>query len=245
MNTVVGYDLETTGTDPETCSVVQIGALLDTYDGDRLTHSCPIMNTLARPTEPIPEEASQVHGITNEAVRYAPLSGWAVWTLVKMFNGLREFYGSDLILTGYNIRSYDNKVVYYSSGGWEFPSDLKMLDILDLLFRQYPELESHKLGAAYQALTGEELTGAHGALQDCLGSSKLLEIVCQELRASPEELVEWMSTPQVYSKLPIGKHKGAPVQSVPRSWAQWMRNNARQMRPDLKRTVDWILDERR
>jgi DNA polymerase III epsilon subunit-like protein len=56
-------DTETTGLDG-LAEVVQIGVLSPTGQ--------PLLNTLVRPTRPIPRDATAIHGITNQAVAAAP-----------------------------------------------------------------------------------------------------------------------------------------------------------------------------
>jgi DNA polymerase-3 subunit epsilon len=57
---LIGFDLETTGTDPREARIVT-GAVIEVRDGDRIGHR----EWLADPGVEIPEEAVAVHGITN------------------------------------------------------------------------------------------------------------------------------------------------------------------------------------
>ncbi|KPH99266.1 Exonuclease RNase T and DNA polymerase III [Actinobacteria bacterium OK074] len=58
---LVGFDLETTGTDPYEARIVT-GAVIEVRDGERLGHR----EWLADPGVEIPADAVAVHGITNE-----------------------------------------------------------------------------------------------------------------------------------------------------------------------------------
>jgi DNA polymerase-3 subunit epsilon len=58
---LVGFDLETTGTDPYEARIVT-GAVTEVRDGERLGHR----QWLADPGVEIPEDAIAVHGISNE-----------------------------------------------------------------------------------------------------------------------------------------------------------------------------------
>ncbi|MFJ8824060.1 3'-5' exonuclease [Streptomyces sp. NPDC102467] len=58
---MVGFDLETTGTDPREARIVT-GAVIEVRDGSVLGHR----QWLADPGVPIPDEAVAVHGISNE-----------------------------------------------------------------------------------------------------------------------------------------------------------------------------------
>ena len=63
----VAFDLETTGTQPNENSIVEIGAV-------RFSGSKPLegFGKLINPGRPIPAEASRVNGITDEMVKDAP-----------------------------------------------------------------------------------------------------------------------------------------------------------------------------
>ncbi|WP_338701694.1 3'-5' exonuclease [Streptomyces sp. Q6] len=58
---LIGFDLETTGTDPREARIVT-GAVIEVRDGAVLGHR----QWLADPGVPIPDEAVAVHGISNE-----------------------------------------------------------------------------------------------------------------------------------------------------------------------------------
>ncbi|MGW0736023.1 exonuclease domain-containing protein [Streptomyces sp. NPDC002851] len=58
---LIGFDLETTGTDPREARIVT-GALVEVKDGEPMGRR----EWLADPGIPIPQEAVDVHGITNE-----------------------------------------------------------------------------------------------------------------------------------------------------------------------------------
>ncbi|MFM9372555.1 3'-5' exonuclease [Streptomyces sp. Da 82-17] len=61
---LIGFDLETTGTDPREARIVT-GALIEVKDGEPIGRR----EWLADPGVPIPQEAVDVHGISNERAR--------------------------------------------------------------------------------------------------------------------------------------------------------------------------------
>ncbi|MGW4650051.1 exonuclease domain-containing protein [Kitasatospora sp. NPDC004289] len=61
---LVGFDLETTGTDPATSRIVT-AALVDTFGG----RPERVLNWLLDPGVPVPAEATAIHGITDEQAR--------------------------------------------------------------------------------------------------------------------------------------------------------------------------------
>lgn len=92
------FDLETTGPDPEECSIVQMAAIaFDFEDGKvvRAVENCWLIN----PGVPIPEDAAAVHGITDEKVKGYP----SFYDLVDEIH--QEIEGRTLI--GYNAVTFD------------------------------------------------------------------------------------------------------------------------------------------
>ena len=63
----VFFDLETTGLDVSKERIVQLAVVKINIDGSKEEK-----NVIVNPTIPIPKEASDVHGITDEMVKYSP-----------------------------------------------------------------------------------------------------------------------------------------------------------------------------
>lgn len=64
----IAFDLETTGTKPSADMIIEVGAVQ--FDGNKVEKS---YSTLINPGIPIPREASEVNGITDEMVCDKPL----------------------------------------------------------------------------------------------------------------------------------------------------------------------------
>ena len=67
----VAFDLETTGLDPVTCRIVEIGAVRFRGDGVVLGQ----FEQLVDPRSPIPNSATQIHGISDDDVAGQPTIG--------------------------------------------------------------------------------------------------------------------------------------------------------------------------
>lgn len=225
------FDFETTGVNPLVDRPVQIAAI-SVLPQNVFT----VMNTLCHPRMPISEEASKVHGITLNEVEFSPAYDTAVWQLLATIGD------SASILGGYNVSMFDVPMLTHIIKPW---FDFEVLDILDVVYRRRPLLPSKKLGDVYEALMGKKLEGAHGAIQDCYGSLAVLDAICREDGVSYEDLAEEQKTSKPYSILPIGKYTGTPLDQIPCSWAFYMHKNAQSMRPDLKATVDYVLEKNR
>ena len=116
-------------------------------------------STLVNPGRHIPSGASQVNGITDQMVAYAP-------RFVKVLQEFLDFT-EGYPLVGHNIASFDMKFIcrdaekYYGS----VPVN-DYVDTLPLARKHLPNLSHHKLTdlASYYGLTTD---GAHRALNDC------------------------------------------------------------------------------
>ncbi len=140
-------DTETTGLD-HTAEVVQIAVL--SPDGTVL------LDTLVRPTRPIPPDATRIHGITDAMV--ADASPWAdVHAHVQLLIG-----NCDVVV--YNA-DYDRRVMRqcsYAAGlGGLTPRD--WLCAMEMYAQWYGDWSDHHGSYRWQKLQG----GDHSALGDC------------------------------------------------------------------------------
>lgn len=105
----------------------------------------------------------EIHGITDEMVKDKP-------TFRQYAQGIRDwFYGSDI--GGFNSDSYDVNLLIAEMNrvGITFADwDLNLLDVMKLYRKLYP----NTLSEIYKRLFGEELDGAHNALNDVIATEK-------------------------------------------------------------------------
>ncbi|MCK2182152.1 3'-5' exonuclease [Hafnia paralvei] len=159
--------------------------LLDTEttglsENDEIVEICIIdsrglimLNTLIKPTKPIPEEATAIHGITNEMVAHAPTWRDVHGVLVALYE-LHEFviYNAD-----FDTRMMNQTACLYGLGDGGFSQLLGEYSECAML--AYAEFYGHKDerrgGYKWQKLTnaaeqqGVIIQGsAHRALSDCL-----------------------------------------------------------------------------
>lgn len=167
------FDLESTGVDTEVAKIIQIAGIKIFPDGRREEK-----NILINPEMEIPIECVEVHGITDEMVKDKP-------TFRQYAQGIRDwFYGSDI--GGFNSDSYDVNLLIaeMNRAGITFADwDLNLLDVMKLYRKLYP----NTLSEIYKRLFGEELDGAHNALNDVIATEKILyEILPKELTTVKE-----------------------------------------------------------
>jgi DNA polymerase III subunit epsilon len=148
----VFFDLETTGLDISKDRIIQIAVVKIHLDNQREEKK-----VLVNPTIPIPKEASDVHGITNEMVKDSP-------TFKQVARSFYEYIeGYDLF--GYNIVHYDLPLLVEEliRAGVNYNFDnVKIVDVMSI----YKKLHPRTLSACYNYYTGNILEGSHDALND-------------------------------------------------------------------------------
>src|SRR6266542_2293829 len=95
---MISLDFETTGIHPQVDRIVQMGVCKVYPNGEYKE-----WESLINPTIPIPEEAIETHGITNEMVREAPTFRELYPKIAKAMEGCD--------LCGYNVANYDVRIL--------------------------------------------------------------------------------------------------------------------------------------
>jgi DNA polymerase-3 subunit epsilon len=171
---IIFFDLETTGLEISSARIVQIACIKINLDGSKEEK-----NILIKPLIPIPIEASNVHGITDEKVENAPYFSQIAKSLAEYF------YGCDV--AGYNSDRYDFPLLIeeFQRCNIEFPTwELNLVDVL-----KYERLlNPNTLSVVYEKYTGKKLEGSHDALNDVRAT---LEVLLHQL-----ELNQEVSTPE-------------------------------------------------
>ncbi len=154
-------DLETTGTNLACDRIVEIAVVRVNPD---LTKQ--VKRKLINPEIPIPSGASDVHGITDEMVKEAPV-------FKQVANEIKQFL-ENCDLGGYNSNRFDIPLLVeeFLRAGLEFEiTTRKLLDVQKI----YHQMEQRTLGAAYKFYCNKILEGAHGAEVDAAATSEILE----------------------------------------------------------------------
>jgi DNA polymerase-3 subunit epsilon len=245
------FDLETTGTDPQTARIVQFGMFVY-YPGEPE----PVRyHTLVEPDVDIPVEASNAHGITRAILEHGcakcrapkevhPIDECTEWKPIPRWADLaprihKGFSESDF--AGYNIR-YDLQVIAAEMERCGLQFDYSTAYIVDAL-RLWHILEPRTLSDAVQHFTKQAHVGAHGAIEDVVGTelvliqqftsharSEILPRTLKELHTlcfprNPEWIDSegkfmWIAGKACFN---FGKHKGRPVHAET-GYLRWMLN---------------------
>ena len=173
LNTAVDdyviFDLETTGVNVNTDAVIEISGIRV-----RAGEVVDEFSTLVNPGRPIPFNATQINGITDEMVADAP-------EFITAFGKFLDFAGDD-VLVGHNIHRFDLKFLRRDAElYWGKTVGNDYIDTLDLAQICLPALDHHRLGDV-AGHYGISTAGAHRALNDCIINQKVFECLKKEMK---------------------------------------------------------------
>jgi DNA polymerase-3 subunit epsilon/CBS domain-containing protein len=167
----VALDTETTGLDPRSARIVEIGAVR--IIGGRLEDPSDAFRSLVRPDESIPASATRIHGIDQAAVVLAP-------AFAKVWTDLSHYIG-DAVIIGHTI-GFDLAVLKRECGriGAAFlvPS---VLDVRLLAQIAEPELAGYSL-ENLAAWLEVDISGRHSALGDATAAARIFCKLIPHLR---------------------------------------------------------------
>lgn len=233
-------DTETTGPEPKTDHIVEVGSIK--IDGDNITGA---FSRLFKPPVPIPFEAMAVHHITEEDVQDLGPCSESISDI--------EAYMSDVdTIVAHNLKFDGTLLKREFPGVFErFAEDEKgCICTLKVARHLWPTLPSHRLHALMYrfGLASGKDGQAHRADFDCLVTWKLLkhqvECVIKNQENSDKsydalaELAKLTRTPVLLHHLSFGKHKDVPLERVDKNYLVWLsRQEWVQEDSDLAHTV--------
>ncbi len=175
---IIYFDIESTGVETETARIVELACIKYNVDGTQEEKTI-----LVNPGVPIPIEASDVHGITDEMVKDKPFFKQYAQAIRNWFEGCD--------LAGFNSDNYDIPLLSaeFERAGLEGINwNPNLLDIMKLYRLLYP----NTLSDVYKRLTGKELEGAHGALIDIVGTKEIADILIPKLQDLSETPLDYV-----------------------------------------------------
>ncbi len=144
---MVALDIETTGLDPRSDAIIEIGVVR--FNGRRIENE---WSTLINPNRPIPPAITQLTGIKNEMVRNAP-------SIQSVLHTLQDFVGDSPVL-GHNV-AFDLGFLRRQ----RILQDNEAIDSYDLAAIILPTATRYNLGSIGQIL-GILIPNSHRALDD-------------------------------------------------------------------------------
>lgn len=210
------FDLETTGVNTVTDRIVEIAILKIHPNGNEES-----MTLRINPQQTIPQEASNIHGITDEDVKDCPTFkevGKKIATLIE---------GTDL--AGFNSNRFDIPLLAEEFLRAGIDIDMKKNNFVDVQ-GIFHKMEQRTLSAAYRFYCEKELVGAHGAEADTRATYEVLQAQLDKYEDLQND-IPWLSQFSSYSKnadfagricfdedgneiFNFGKYKGQKVEEV-------------------------------
>ncbi|PWG06347.1 3'-5' exonuclease [Polaribacter aquimarinus] len=157
---IVFFDLETTGVNIATDRIVEISILKVFPNGNKESKTW-----LVNPEIEIPQDATDVHGITNEKVVTEP-------TFKELAPKVSEMI-ADCDLAGFNSNRFDIPLLAEELMRAGIDFDMKNRKAIDVQVI-FHKKEQRTLSAGYQFYCGKELEGAHGAEADTNATYEIL-----------------------------------------------------------------------
>ena len=224
---IVFFDLETTGVDSASDRIVEISMIKVNVDGNKT-----IKTRRINPECHIPEEATAVHGITDEDVAQEP-------TFKQIARSLAQFIeGCDF--GGFNSNRFDLPLLVeeFMRAGVDVDfRKRKFVDVQTIFHRK----EQRTLVAAYKFYCDKDLENAHAAEADTRATYEVLEAQIArypDIGTTVEELAEFSSNGAIVDfagrialndkgeeVFTFGKYRGCSVEEIFRkepSYYTWM-----------------------
>lgn len=219
---IVCFDIESTGVDISKDRIIDIAFLKNMPSGEVFT-----VYYRVNPGVSIPEEATSVHGISNDDVKDVPPFEEYAQSIVEFITGC-DFCGFNLI--NYDLPLLQEELL---RAGYCLPKDANIIDAGNI----FKKKEERTLSAAVQFYLNKSHEGAHGAIAD---TEATFDVLLKQIEVYPDlpETVEELAEFSKFGKrldwagkftsddngVPhynFGKYKGRPVSDDP-TYLQWM-----------------------
>jgi DNA polymerase-3 subunit epsilon len=229
-NPLIIFDLETTGINIVSDRIVELSYLKIHPNGDEESRTMKI-----NPTIPIPEKASQIHGITDKDVKDAPTFQEVAKSIANIFEGC-DF-------AGFNSNKFDIPLLAEEFIRADADIDLmkrKFIDVQVIFHKK----EQRTLEAAYRFYCNKNLDNAHSAEADTLATFEILKAQLEKYEDLPtdiDELSKYSSHNRnadfagriIYDDngnevFNFGKYKGQLVENILKkdpAYYSWMMNS--------------------
>lgn len=213
MKRPIYYDTETTGIKPLIDRIIEIAAYDPVQDRS--------FEMLVNPGIPIPEEASRIHGITDEMVASAP-------SYKEVGQAFIDFCAGETVLIAHNNDNFDRHFLDHEAKRHGLPTpSWEMVDSLKWARKYRSDLPKHTLQYLRQVY-GVEENNAHRAMDDVIVLWKIFSQMIDDLPMETVlELIREEGT-----TMPFGKHAGKPLSDVPKNYLSWLQKEGALDKPE-------------
>lgn len=215
INPIAFIDLETTGINISADKIVEIAIVKILQDGTK-----QVKRKLINPEIPIPAQATEVHGISDEMVKDAP-------TFKQVANEIKQYIeGCDI--GGYNSNRFDIPLLIEEFLRVGINLNMQGRKFVDVQ-KVFHMMEQRTLSAAYKFYCNKSLDDAHSAEADATATWEILEAQIErypQIGNSVDSIVKFTGEDDIvdfarrFIKVKgievfnFGKHKGKPVEQV-------------------------------
>jgi exodeoxyribonuclease X len=220
-------DIETTGTDPVTNSIIEIASVDLLADGTIANRQA----TFVRPGIPVPPEASAVHHLLDEDIAGAP----PLMDVVEMFRGADAYVAHNADFEGSFLLPLLGEATWVCT--------------YKAALRIWPDLPAHnnqalryRFGFANPFGIDRHTLSPHRALSDAIVTAAVLTEILK--RAKWSDLAQWSSEPALLSVFRFGKHRGERFDAVPEDYLRWIVEGQNELSEDVKASARYWLDRR-
>ena len=185
--TRIYVDTETTGLDPEKCSIFQLSGII-VHDGE--TEEFDFRMKPFR-GDPIPPEVTEITGVTQEELDTYPdqdvvFKQWIA--LLNKYINVKDYRGRAYFI-GYNsdfdrrfIRAWHEFNGNKQMGWYFFFPDLDAMRLAAFyLVGRTGNLPNFKLGTVYKYFFGKDFEGAHDSMNDIRATKELFDYLAGEM----------------------------------------------------------------
>lgn len=206
-DTFVCLDCETTGLSTETDEIIEIAAVVFTFDKNLRE-----METLINPGIIIPEESIKIHNITQSMVKGQPKIQDYLPQFLKFIEGH--------IIVGHGIK-FDIDIIAHTAKRHKIPCKIlnqTYVDTLRLarLYGQTSVNSLEKLRKHFNIITD----GAHRAMNDVIVNIEVFKNLTSTFNTT-ESLLERLKKPIPIKTMPLGKYKGRVFREIPTVYLSW------------------------
>lgn len=168
------FDIESTGTNTQQDRIVEISVIKINPQGKE-----EFLSSIINPEIPIPQEAIEIHGITNEEVVGKPI-------FKDFAQELFEFL-KDCDIGGFYMSKFDLPLLEKEFERVGIPYSRQGKSIIDVL-TIYHKFNPRDLSSAYKEYCGKDLDGAHRSEADVRATIEVFKVQLEKHSELPNDV---------------------------------------------------------